>query len=886
MRPRDTKRLFRFPSRSKADVRGDVHEEFSLHIDMRVDDLVRTGMDEADARAQAHREFGDLQGGLRACAATSGNIERRRWLARTSEDLFYDGRFALRLIKRNKGFSAVAVLTLAIAIGGNTAIFTCVNALMFKPLPVTRPQQLVAIHPGESRISWPNYVDLRDRNDVFTDVAAHTAMGLNVATGGLSVRLMGEAVTTNYFTTLGAGPAMGRTILPADTRNDVVVLSDRTWRRHFAADRSIVGRLVTIDQRAVEVVGVMPEGFRGLAPPGLLRELWIPIDTSPRNHRLNDRTAPQVEAFGRVKPGLTREQAQAAVQVLASRIRSEHPELNDRLLATRLSGVDGIDAFRGVAGALLPVLAFLGVLGVASGLVLLVGCANLAGLLLGRAAARQREIAIRLALGANRGRLIRQLLTESLALAMLGGALGTVLAVWAAGGANLALSQLPFPLEFDLTLDRRVLAYGFALSVVTALIFGLTPARRAARLDLVPSLKLDGGSAPAGQRLRKALVVAQAGVCTILLVWSGLFVRSLGQVDQVDPGFDASNVLLAEIDLPENAPDRAQTRGLLMKDLTDRLSVMPLVESTGFAWSVPLTLNSRMEYPVFLSTEPSGSAGTRVMGNRVTPGWFQTVRIPLEAGRDFTSQDRLGSQPVVIVNRTLADRLFDGNAVGRTLKLYGANDALVTVEIVGVVADSKYWTLGETIAPAVYQATYQHADGGTLHVRTAAPAAVMNAVRERVRVLAPGAATTFRSMSDATAVALMPARVGAIVTAAFGLLGTLLSVLGVYGLVAFLVAQRTREIGIRKAIGAGTWQIVRLVVGGSLALVLTGLVLGLVGGASSAQVLGGLLVNVSSGDPITLFAVALLVLGSAVAASAVPAARAARIDALITLKAE
>jgi predicted permease len=469
---------------------------------------------------------------------------------------------------------------------------------------------------------------------------------------------------------------------------------------------------------------------------------------------------------------------------------------------------------------------------------------------------------------------------------MLGGALGTVLAVWAAGGANLALSQLPFPLEFDLTLDRRVLAYGFALSVLTALIFGLTPARRAARLDLVPSLKLDGGSAPARQRLRKALVVAQAGVCTILLVWSGLFVRSLGQVNQVDPGFDASNVLLAEIDLPENTPDGAQTRGLLMKDLTDRLSVMPLVESTGFAWTVPLTLNSRMEYPVFLSTEPSGSAGTRVMGNRVTPGWFQTVRIPLEAGRDFTSQDRPGSPPVVIVNRTLADRLFDGNAVGRTLKLYGPNDALVTVEIVGVVADSKYWTLGETIAPAVYQAMYQHADGGTLHVRTTAPATVMNAVRERVRVMAPGAAPTFRSMSDATAVALMPARVGAMVTAAFGLLATLLSVLGVYGLVAFLVVQRTREIGIRKAIGAGTWQIVRLLVGGSLALVLTGLVLGLVGGASSAQVLGGLLVNVSSSDPITLFTVALLVLGSAVAASAVPAARAARIDALITLKAE
>ena len=727
-------------------------------------------------------------------------------------------------------------------------------------------------------MSWPNYQDIRARSTSFADITAHRSATMALSESDGAVRLMGQAVTANFFTILGVRAALGRTLLPSDLRNDVVVLSDRVWRTRFGADPAIVGRRLSLDGRSHEVLGVMPPLFRGISPPGLLREFWVPVDVTGADRRMQDRSARRFEIVGRLKPGVGLAQAAAEVQVVAGQLRAEHPDVNERFAGTQVFAIDGFEAFRGAAGTLMPVFAFLALMTIVAGFVLVIGCANIAGLLLGRAAARRREIAVRLALGAGRGRLVRQLLTESLLLALAGGTAGMLLAVWLSRTLNLFAARLPFPVEFDLALDRRVLGYALALSVLTALIFGLAPARRASRIDLVPSLKDDGGSARR-QRMRQALVVGQVALCTLLLVWGGLFARSLQRAIGVDPGFDPSNVVVADIGLGE-AIDEAGKSDAIFVELQRRIEQLPGVASAGMSSVVPLALMGREEYRLTLAD--AGSSGVRpwVHGNRLTPGWFRTVRIPILAGRDFTWQDRDGAPAVAIVNDTLARLLWNGDAVGKRLKS-------PDVEIVGVVADSKYWTLGETIAPTVYRPYRQTVvDAMNLHVRTTNMPAVAQAVRTELRRLAPGVAPDIKPMVQATAAATMPSRAGALFTAGFGAIAALLATLGIYGMVSFSVVQRTKEIGVRKAIGAGTSQIVRLVVGGSATLVAVGLAIGLGLGILGGLALRGLIVATSPADPLTLAGVSLLVMSAAVAASAMPALRAARVDPLVTLRNE
>ncbi len=870
-RPRGTRRVFRFLKRSTNDVRSDIRDEFAFHLDMRIDDLRREGLSEAAAREQALGEFGNVAAGTEACVREGVAIERRHSLTRFASELHQDVRFGVRLMTRNPMFSVVAIVTLAVAIGGNAAIFSVINALALKPLPVKHPERIARVYSGESQMSWPNYEDLRAGSTSFEEMAAHASAIRGLMRGDTATRAMGEVVSVNYLTMLGVPPMLGRTFTPADTRTDIIVLSERAWRTRYGSDAQIIGQSITLDSVRYEVLGVMPPGFRGIRPPGLMSEFWLPVDPSPANRVLRDRRKTAFEVVARLKDGKDFGEAQAEMAVLAKRLRAEHA-LDDQFTAMEVFPVDGLGGYRGMSSLMLPLFLFVGLMTIVSGLVLLVGSANIAGLLLARGAARRREIAVRLALGAGRGRLIRQLLAESLVLAIVGASAGILLALWLGGLLNVLVARLPFPIEFDLAPDRWTLIYTCSVAVITCLLCGLAPARQATRLEVVPALK-DDDPAALRQRFRRALIVGQITLSSLLLLWSGLFVRSLANIHRIDPGFDPSGVVLASMTF-----DDERHAVTVANELLARVRTFPGVQSAAFSTVVPLSLTGREEHRVHPDTIGPDSTGPWVTRNHVTPGWFETMRIPLIAGRDFQSSDGPGAPPVAIVNETAARMFWNGQALGRRVDDF---------EVIGIVRDSKYWTLGETVKPLLYTSfTQRPFREVNLNIRATDVAGVTRTLRSEMRRVAPDVFVDIKPLTTAVAVAIVPAQVGATLTGAFGVLAAVLATMGIYGLVSLTVAHRTREIGIRKAVGARTLDVVRLVVRGSLTLVVIGLLIGTLGGALGARALGGFIVGVSPLDPLTLSATAALVIGTVVLASALPALRAARIDPVRTLKIE
>ena len=648
----------------------------------------------------------------------------------------------------------------------------------------------------------------------------------------------------------------------------------------LGAIRSVVGRTILVSGRSFEVIGVMPRGFRGARAPGFVSEFWVPIEPSQSRRMLEDRGRNTFEIVARLGPGVSAGQAHAATLIVGKRLAAEYPEAASRLALSEVFRIDGIAAFRGFTRTLAPLFAFVGLMTIVAGLVLLVGCANIAGLLLGRGAARRREIGVRLALGAGRGRLIRQLLTESLLLALVGAIVGGRPRPLARGLDQPPCQPASVPIEFDLTLDRRMFVYTLALSLLTAVLCGLAPARSATRMSVVPALKLAVGehdTRPERQRMRHWLVVGQVALSCALLLWAGLFARSLSNAHQVDLGFDPAGIVLAHLqfddEVTRSGADRAAVGGT-----ADTHQRAPRRSDSGTGKIVPLAFRGREEMPMRTETDPLDQRGRTVLVNRVSPEWFQTLRIPLRAGRDFSGGDGVGAPRVVVVNETLARQFWNGSALGK--RLDGA-------EVVGVVQDSKYWTLGEVSRPTVYTAYHQRPEAEvTVFVHTSDVAGTAKGVRAEIARLYPTMVIDVQPMTDAVGAALVPAQVGAAATIGFGALGALLAMMGIYGLVAFTVAQRTREIGIRKAVGATTSEIVRLVTFGTAVPVAIGLVLGLGAGALGAFALGGFIVGVSPADPLTLAATTVLVLGTTLAASTVPALRAARVDPLSALKTE
>jgi len=791
-------------------------------------------------------------------------------------DFRQDIALGVRLARRNIVSTGVVVFTLAVAIGANTAVFSAVNALLFKPLPfVAAPHELARVKAGELQMAWANYEDLRRDSGVFTHLAAQRSSVVGVAIGDRPIRFVAVQTSGNFFTTLGSTAAAGRTYTASEARSDVVVISADAWRTRFGSDPSLVGRILTLGGRPYEVIGIMPSGFRGLSPPGWSADCWFPIDTTATP--LAERRESAFEVAGRLRPGVSRREAAAFLQVFARRMRAEHPEIPDQFVNVSVLPVDGLHAFEGMARTLLPAFAFLGTMTILAGLVLLIACANVAGIQLGRAAGRRREIAMRLALGAGRGRLVRQLLTENLVPAVLAGAGGYLLATVIVRLFPVVTSSFPIGREIDLHPDGRVLIYTLGVTIVTIVATGLAPARRAARFDVMAAIKDGHDGATARQRLRRALVVTQVAATTALLVWSGLFVRSLDRVTEVHPGFDPAGVLLTTVTFDR---DTAQAGPDVLTALQQRVAESRGVQSAGLASIVPLAMTGREEFDVGVGDASGATSRRRVFANRLGPGWFETVRIPFVAGRDFTWADREGAARVVIVNQTLAHQFWNGAALGQQVVLNRQR-----LDVVGVVRDSKYWTLGETVAPIVYLPFRQGQPRDmTLHVRTVDPAGTSQSILAEMQRLAPDRAIEIETMSSAVAGAIRPAQIGAAATTAFAILAMLQSALGVYGLVSFLVSQRLREIGVRKALGASTRDVVRLIAHSVARLTAAGLAAGITGGLLGAMTIRGFLFGVSPLDPVTVVSAIAIIGMTALAASVLPARSAVRVDPAAMLR--
>lgn len=815
-----------------------------------------------------------------------------------------DLRHAIRSLQKTPGFTAVALLTLALGIGANSTIFGIVNGILLKPpAGVADPSRLVTIYTSDyssgpyGTSSYPDFEAVRSETTAFSGVAVYDLRSLALALGDEVEMITGQAVSGDFFSLLGAVPAVGRLLAPDDARvsgsDAVVVLSHALWRRRFAGDASVVGRDVRLNGHPFRVVGVAAPRFGGLLQ-GIGVDAWIPATMIPvLDPGSDDLTNLGSRGFlmaARLRPGVTLSQAQTRLAGLARARFEQFPDYwrtvrgeGRRLTVLPESQTRVPPQGRGIA------LGAAAILLVAVGLVLLIACANIANLLLARATRRRREIAVRLSLGATRAQLVRHLMAESLVLAAAGSAVGLLLAQWLAGAAAaFRLRTLPVRLSLDLGVDAHVLAFTALVAAVTGVAFGLVPSLRASRPHLVAELK--GETAAERGRwlsLRSGLVVVQVAVSLVLLVGAGLFLRSLGRAEGVDPGFDPGNTVLMSFDLHANGFSEERGR-LFYRQLLERARGLPGVEVATLAQAVPLgRCCSRRGTTIEGYTARPGES-TEINWNLVGADYFRTLRIPLVQGRDFAPQDRVGAPPVAIVNQAFVRRYWPGqNPLGKRLGFGGPQGPFA--EVVGVVQDGKYRSLNEDPLPFLYLPfAQQYRASMTLYVRAASdPQPLVPLLRNAVKALAPGLPIMNpTTLEEAASVALLPHRVGAALLGVLGGLAALLAVLGLYGVLAYSVSQRTREFGIRGALGADRRQLVAQVVGEGMLLSGVGTVIGLLLAAAVTRLVSGFLFGVSPLDPAAFGGMTLLVAGVTLLASYLPARRATRVSPLEALRYE
>ena len=807
--------------------------------------------------------------------------------------LLQDLRYGARMLWSRPGFTLVTVLTLALGIGANTAIFSLVNAVLLKPLPFADPERLVMVWEDASSIGFPrntpapaNYVDWKTQTHSFEDMAAVQTVSYNLTGAGEPQKLNGQAVTANLFRLLGVSPALGRSFTADEENpgnNRVVILGHALWRDSFGGERSVVGKEIQLNGEKYTVAGVMPQGFQLLDP---YVNVWVPLAQAPEDWA--NRGGHYLQVVARMKPGVTVEQADADVKTVMARISRDNPDEAAGLGAFVLPLRDQL-----AGDVRKPLMMLL----VAVAFVLLISCANIAGLLLSRSVARRREMAIRVALGASRWRVVRQLLTESALLSLMGGGLGLLLALWSFA----FLQQLIPPsmaLSAGLGVDGRVLFFTLAVSLLTGTLFGLAPALQASKAGPGEALKAGGGgrggTASGGRRLRNAFVVSEVALALVLLVGAGLLIQSLrklqGQYSVIKP----ENVLTMMTTLPAGRYAEHSQRLAFYEGVLARVRSLPGVVSAGYTTSVPLMWKGGTSGFVVEGRPPERGLGNDANHRQVTPDYLQTLGLPLKSGRYLSDSDGPNSQPVAVINEAMARAYWPGEeAVGKRFKIGGLDSPRPWVTVAGVVADIRQMGLDEPAKPEMYLPYrqvdyYQWFAPGYLAIRTSVdPQSLVAAVRREVYAVDPTQpVANVKTMAEILGVESAQRRVGMTLLAVFAGLALALASLGIYGVLSFFVAQHTQEIGVRLALGAQPRSVLALVLRRGMALALAGVCVGLLGAFALTRLMQSQLFEVSATDPLTYAALALLLTTVALVACVLPARRATKVDPLVALRYE
>jgi predicted permease len=809
-----------------------------------------------------------------------------------------DIRYGIRQLRRTPGFAAAAIAALALSIGASATVFSVADFLVLRPLTARDASGLARVYTGRGSVtSYPAFTAYREGNHTFASLAAFQVQPVTVRAGAEPESTWAELVSADYFATLGIEAALGRTFGPAEASTHgsapVAVLSHRYWTSRFGADPSVIGRSVSIDKIPFTVIGVMPRSFEGALQP-VVASMWLPVTMDPvlrpGTTRLTDTQFGSFHMLGRLRPGVSIEQARADLSVIAAGLPATAPAPaaeSPRADGARRQEVSVYPARLLPPNARTPITIFMSFLLVVCGLVVLIACSNVANLLLARSSARAREIGVRQALGAGSRRLLRQLLTEGLLLSMGGGATGLALAVFAGKALSTLQIDAPMPMVMTLDLDPRVIAFTMAVSTASTLLFALAPALQSVRADVLPALRGDRqAGSPRGSRLRATLMTSQLGLSLLLLVTAGLCIQALRQATSADAGLDRSHVLVVSLDTATSGYENGRLADI-QERLLESVGSTAGVRAASFAEIVPLTLNSHTDW--FARDDERGGIERReqIDMNVVSPGYFTTLGIPIVAGRALSPSDREGTPLSAVVNATLARRLFGEPeaAVGKALV---RGRERVRYQIVGVAADSAYVSMGEGPRGFVYVTTAQHPSSATLLVRAAGfPMEMVPAIKRAVTAIDPDLAVTeAQTMTRATAAAMLPARAAGTLLGGAGLLALVLAAIGIYGTSAYMVRQRTREIGIRMALGARSSEVVWLVVRQTLRWTLIGTCLGLVGALAASRLLAAMLPGIASSGPAAFILMPVLLGIVALSATLGPAWHAARIEPLVAFRAE
>ncbi len=887
------KRLWRNTfSRQRSD--RELDDELRSYIDQLAEEKIRMGLTPEAARRAARIELGGIE-------QVKESVREVRAGAHL-DSLLQDLRYGARMLRKNPGFTAVAVLTLALGIGANTAIFSMVNGFLLRPMPVPQPDQITALAiqqkdapVGSSGFSYPEFVDYRNQADTFSDVFADGLTTIDLRADDRSEQCFANYVSGNFFSALEIRPALGRFILPSEAETPggqtLVVLGYSYWQKRFRGDPAIIGKQILIDDKPATIIGVVERQFHGMYSVFEL-DVYLPISAMvlevPPNILWNGRDLRRLLVFGRLKPGVSLAHAQSSLDVIAQRLAQQYPATNAgvtvRAVPEKLARPIPYanNAFIAISGL------FLGL----AGFVLLLACMNVEHILLARGTVRQREMAVRAALGAGRKRLLQQLLTESVLLAFLGGAAGIALGVWA-GSLSGAIHPANLPLHLDASFDWRVFAYATACALATGIIVGLWPAMRASSSDMNSVLHDGGQNASTGTghlHTRNFLVVAQVAGSLTLLIVAGLFVRSLRTAQRLDLGFDPDHVLNVTLDPHQNGYDEPRTTEFY-RALEARVRALPGVQSASLASNVPMSsfpksaLVSIDGHPLTPDRQPP-----KVLCNTVDPSYFETMRVSILRGRAFAESDADDAPLVAIVNQAMAARFWPNeDPIGKRFSTSGATGPFV--EVVGITKTGKYQTIAEDPQSYFYTPLAQNfVSNRALQIRTLmAPESLAASVKEEIVQLAPDVSiVNMETMKQSLqgGFGFFVFRLAAILAAAMGVIGLVLAVVGVYGVVSFATSQRTREIGIRVALGANPANILNLVLRQGLLLVIAGVTVGMIAAWALARTMGHLLVGISPTDPLTYASVAILLAVVGLAACWIPAHRAMHVDPMVALRHE